>query len=76
MTATTIRPTTAAQFWALPEGPAIGQRTEGGITTPIMPDVVAFFSHDDELLSVIDQDGQRWSLGRYRDGSWFRQLGL
>ena len=70
------RPTTAEELLALPIGPAFGQRTTTingkTVNVPIAPHVQAVFHGDDDLVSACDQDGNRWSLGRYASGEWFR----
>ncbi len=69
-------PRTLGEFFALPEGPAFGMRIEGRIQTPVAPHVVAFFADPDMIISNVDGDGERWTLGRYNDGRWFRRRGL
>ena len=43
------------------------------IRVPVAPDLVAFASEVDDLLAATDPEGQRWTLGRYADGTWFRK---
>jgi hypothetical protein len=72
----TDRPRTVDQFFALPEGPGFGRekRCINGFTVlvPVAPEMVAFWSEDEDVISCLDYDGIRWTLGRYADGSWFR----
>lgn len=44
-----------------------------GITMPVLPQVVAFHSEDDEIVAGVHPDGEYWKLGHYADGRWFRQ---
>lgn len=39
---------------------------------PVMPDVIAYHSEPDDPIAWVD-DGGAWLLGRYADGSWFKQ---
>jgi hypothetical protein len=70
------RPRTAAQLRALPIGPAFGMREDvvnGQLERrPIAPACVAVYSEATDPISWVDADGA-WMLGRYADGSWFRQ---
>ena len=91
-------PRTAAEFFALPEGPGFSaivltptaaDRARGYMEwrghriqvaddvctyrIPVMSPVVAIHLDDTTPLGYCDQDGVWWRLGRYADGSWFRQ---
>jgi len=70
------RPKSFAEFMALPEGGGFGIRTENGVSVPVAPDVICFFSELNDLITVYDQSGEEdqcWTLGRYADGTWFRR---
>lgn len=70
------RPRTFEEFMALPIGGGFGVRTENGISVPIPPDTVSFFSEANDLVTVWDRSGEEdqcWTLGQYRDGTWFRR---
>lgn len=70
-------PATAQEFMSLPIGPAFGsttfERNGEVIRVPYMRPIVAFFVAEDIPISVVDADGERWILGLYADGSWFRK---
>jgi hypothetical protein len=54
-------PATAEGLLALPEGPE-GERKVG-----------AFYADEDVPLTAVDDEGVGWTLGRYRDGEWFKR---
>lgn len=70
------RPRSFDEFMALPVGGGFGLRIEGRVRIPVAPDVVAFFSEPNDLITVYDRSEEEdtcWTLGRYRDGTWFRR---
>ena len=74
------RPKNAEQLLALPEGPEFGVAEFGPVAgsgpfkVPVAPQLIAFYSGPDDVLSATDAWGYRWKLGRYSDGRWFRRL--
>lgn len=66
-------PKTPEEFDALPVGGEFGQRTENGITVPVVPDVMTYYASPDTIVSRIDEFGGRWILGRYANGTWFKR---
>lgn len=72
------RPRTADEFAALPIGPEIGTREktmpdDSKVWVPVIRSAMTFFVSHDDPMGYTDADGVFWSLGRYADGSWFRQ---
>jgi hypothetical protein len=67
---------TIDELRALPVGPEfsfIKKRIHGEmVNVPVAPDVVAHFVEADEPEGYSDETGT-WKIGRYRDGSCFRQ---
>jgi hypothetical protein len=72
-----IGPRTSDAFLALPEGGGFGMelREIDGKQwrVPVLEPVVAFYVAEDTIVSLVDRNGERWKLGRYADGRWFRQ---
>lgn len=71
------RPRTVADFVLLPEGPAWliedVLNAEGRPVRRVLPvPTQAFFVGPEDLLQVVDDDGVRWTLGRYASGLWFK----
>lgn len=74
---TTERPRTREAFLALPEGGGFGttERLIDGVlrTIPVMPATVAIYHSETDIISCVDDNGVRWSIGRYADGRWFKR---
>jgi hypothetical protein len=74
---TSGRPRTAHELNALPEGPAFGEGEciiNGQLCrVPIAREVVAIYHDEDDIISWLGPDGERWMIGRYVDGTWFKQ---
>lgn len=81
MTETTFvdhpRPQTARELSTLPEGGGFGieERVIDGKTyrVPVLAEErVAGSVNDEDVISWVDGD-DRWQLGRYADGQWFKR---
>ena len=73
---TIARPKSHVEFMALPLGGGFGLRIEGSYRVPVAPDVVAFLCEPNDLITVYDRSDEEdrcWTLGRYRNGTWFRR---
>ena len=73
-------PKTADELLALPIGPAFGSEEriiDGRLRiVPIAQAMRAFVIADDMALLAVDAAGDRWSVGQYADGNYYRRLFL
>jgi hypothetical protein len=74
------RPRTVDEILALPIGPAFGidERLIDGVVRLVLvvPEVVAVFHGEHDVMMCADATGTTWILARYADGRWFRRRGL